>query len=103
MTPVLARELAGRDVTVNAVAPGPTATPLFLEGKSQDLIDRKAAGSPAGRLGAPEDIAQAVAFLAGPAGRHRKGCLECLGTTRPWVRIPPPRRRSKAEGACALC
>ncbi|MDH6224483.1 SDR family oxidoreductase [Streptomyces sp. MJP52] len=67
MTLVLARELRGKDITVNAVAPGPTATPLFTEGKSQEEIDRIAAMNPAERLGTPEDIAEAVAFLAGPA------------------------------------
>ncbi|WP_415936856.1 SDR family oxidoreductase [Streptomyces sp. 039-1] len=73
MTLILARELRGRDVTVNAVAPGPTATPLFLEGKSPELVERIAAVSPLERLGTPEDIAQAVAFLAGPGGRWVNG------------------------------
>ncbi|MFG3144337.1 SDR family oxidoreductase [Streptomyces sp. NPDC048243] len=73
MTLILARELRGRDVTVNAVAPGPTATPLFLEGKSPDLVERIAAVSPLERLGTPEDVAQAVAFLAGPGGRWVNG------------------------------
>ncbi len=67
MTLVLARELRGRDVTVNAVAPGPTATPLFLDGKPQQVIDAIAALAPLERLGTPEDIAETVAFLAGPA------------------------------------
>jgi 3-oxoacyl-[acyl-carrier protein] reductase len=67
MTMVLARELRGRDVTVNAVAPGPTATPLFLDGKDQALIDRLAEQPPLERLGEPEDIAETVAHLAGPA------------------------------------
>ncbi|WP_327407671.1 SDR family oxidoreductase [Streptomyces sp. NBC_01281] len=73
MTLILARELRGRDVTVNAVAPGPTATPLFLEGKSPELVERIAAVSPLERLGTPEDIAQAVAFLTGPGGRWVNG------------------------------
>ncbi|RKE18805.1 SDR family oxidoreductase [Streptomyces sp. TLI_171] len=73
MTLVLARELRGRDVTVNAVAPGPTATPLFLEGKDQDTVDRLAAQSPLERLGAPEDIAELTAFLASPAGHWVNG------------------------------
>ncbi|MFF0187730.1 SDR family oxidoreductase [Streptomyces sp. NPDC005244] len=73
MTLILARELRGRDVTVNAVAPGPTATPLFLEGKSPELVERIAAVSPLERLGTPEDIAKAVAFLAGQGGRWVNG------------------------------
>lgn len=67
LTPALAKELRGRDITVNAVAPGPTATPLFLDGKSQETIDRLADQSPLQRLGTPADVAEAVAFLAGPA------------------------------------
>ncbi|WP_328866520.1 SDR family oxidoreductase [Streptomyces sp. NBC_00304] len=73
MTLILARELRGRDVTVNAVAPGPTATPLFLEGKSPELVERIAAASPLDRLGTSEDIASTVAFLAGPDGRWVNG------------------------------
>ena len=72
MTLILARELRGRDITVNAVAPGPTATALFFDGKSQELIDRIAAEPPLERLGQPEDIAELVAFLAGP-GRWVNG------------------------------
>jgi 3-oxoacyl-[acyl-carrier protein] reductase len=67
MTLILAKEMRGRDVTVNAVAPGPTATPLYFNGKTQDVIDRAKAASPLERLGEPADIAEAVAFLAGPA------------------------------------
>jgi 3-oxoacyl-[acyl-carrier protein] reductase len=73
VTLILARELQGRDITVNTVAPGPTATPLFLEGKPQELIERIAGMNPMGRLGTAEDIAEAVAFLAGPAGRWTNG------------------------------
>ncbi|GGZ04096.1 SDR family oxidoreductase [Streptomyces poonensis] len=67
MTLVLARELRGKDITVNNVAPGPTATPLFLEGKDQAALDNLAKAAPLERIGTPEDIAEAVAFLAGPA------------------------------------
>lgn len=67
MTIILAKEMRGRDVTVNAVAPGPTATPLYFNGKSQEVIDRAKAAAPLERLGEPADIAEAVAFLAGPA------------------------------------
>jgi len=72
MTPILAKELRGRDVTVNAVAPGPTATPLFLDGKPQEAVDQMASMSPLERLGTPEDVAEVVAFLAGP-GRWVNG------------------------------
>jgi 3-oxoacyl-[acyl-carrier protein] reductase len=68
MTSVLAKELRGRGITVNAVAPGPTATGLFLDGKSKEVIERLARLAPLERLGTPEDIAAVVAFLAGPDG-----------------------------------
>ena len=67
-TRVLAKELRGRAITVNAVAPGPTATDLFLDGKPPAVVDQLARMSPLERLGRPEDIANAVAFLAGPDG-----------------------------------
>jgi 3-oxoacyl-[acyl-carrier protein] reductase len=67
MTLILAKEMRGRDVTVNAVAPGPTATPLFLDGKPEAVIDGLRQMTPLERLGEPKDIAEAVAFLAGPA------------------------------------
>ena len=69
LTPILAKELKGRDVTVNAVAPGPVETPLFTEGKTQEQIDGAANAAPLGRLGQPADIADAVAYLAGPSAR----------------------------------
>jgi 3-oxoacyl-[acyl-carrier protein] reductase len=68
MTAILAKELRGRNITVNAVAPGPVATELFLTGKSPELIDRMAKMNPMERLGTPQDIASAVAFLVGPDG-----------------------------------
>jgi 3-oxoacyl-[acyl-carrier protein] reductase len=68
MTGVLVKELRGRGISVNSVAPGPTATDLFLNGKSQEVVDRLAKLAPLERLGQPEDIAAAVAFLASPDG-----------------------------------
>jgi 3-oxoacyl-[acyl-carrier protein] reductase len=73
MTSVLAKELRGREITVNTIAPGPTATDLFLNGKSTELVERLAKLSPLERLGQPEDIAAAVAFLAGPDGAWING------------------------------
>ncbi|MCC3654216.1 SDR family oxidoreductase [Streptomyces sp. S07_1.15] len=73
LTLILARELRGRDITVNTVAPGPTATDLFLEDKTPEQIDRLAKAPPLERLGTPEDIAEVVAFLTGPAGRWVNG------------------------------
>jgi 3-oxoacyl-[acyl-carrier protein] reductase len=67
LTMILARELRGRDITVNAVAPGPTATHLFLDGKDDETIEWMARQPPLERLGTPQDIAEVVAFLAGPA------------------------------------
>lgn len=62
---ILARELRGRDITVNTVGPGPTATDLFLDGKDEATIDRLAKLNPLERLGTPADIAEVVSFLAG--------------------------------------
>jgi 3-oxoacyl-[acyl-carrier protein] reductase len=68
MTAILSKELRGRNITVNAIAPGPVATDLFLTGKSPELVERMAKMSPMERIGTPEDIASVVAFLAGPDG-----------------------------------
>ena len=68
MTAILSKELRGRNITVNAVAPGPTSTDLFLNGKSPELIERLAKMNPLERLGTPADIASVVAFLVGADG-----------------------------------
>ena len=68
LTAILSKELRGRSITVNAVAPGPTATALFLKGKSPELIERLSKANPLERFGTPDDIANTVAFLAGPDG-----------------------------------
>jgi 3-oxoacyl-[acyl-carrier protein] reductase len=65
-TRVFAKELRGRNITVNAVAPGPIATDLFLNGKTQEQIQQFAKMPPLERLGQPTDIAGVVSFLAGP-------------------------------------
>lgn len=73
LTAILAKELRGRSITVNAIAPGPTATDLFLTGKPPEVVDRMSKMSPLERLGTPADIAAAVAFLAGPDGSWING------------------------------
>lgn len=73
MTRVFSKELRGRDITCNAVAPGPVATELFLTGKSDEQVQQIAQSAPLGRLGQPDDIAGVVAFLAGPDGAWVNG------------------------------
>ena len=68
MTNIFAKELRGRNISVNAVAPGPTATDLFLTGKTDEQINHLAKMPPLERLGRPEDIAGVVSFLVGPDG-----------------------------------
>jgi 3-oxoacyl-[acyl-carrier protein] reductase len=68
MSHVLAKEVRGRNITVNNIAPGPTATALFLNGKTPEVIDRLAKMPPLERLGQPDDIAASVSFLAGADG-----------------------------------
>ena len=70
---VLANELRGRGVCVNAIAPGPVATPLFLDGKTANEIADLARAAPLERLGDPEDIARVASFLAGPDGAWVNG------------------------------
>ena len=68
MTNIFAKEMRGKEITVNAIAPGPTATALFLNGKTPETVERLSKAAPLERLGTPEDIAAAVAFLVGPDG-----------------------------------
>lgn len=68
MSYVLAKELRGRHITVNCVAPGPIATELFLRGKSAEQVQQAAKAPPLERLGEPEDVARAVSFLVGEKG-----------------------------------
>ncbi len=73
MVRALSKELAPRGITVNAVAPGPTGTELFYKGKSEELLGMLRKGSPFGRFGEPEEIADVVAFLAGEGSRWVSG------------------------------
>ncbi|MBY4213624.1 SDR family oxidoreductase [Rhodococcus fascians] len=73
ITLILARELRGRDITVNTVAPGPTATDLFMDGKTDDQIEILAKSPPLERLGTPQDIANTVAYLTSPQGHWING------------------------------
>lgn len=63
MTRVLAKDFGQKGIFVNAVAPGPTATDMFLTGKSPQLVDTLAGLSPHNRIATPEDIADAIAYL----------------------------------------
>jgi 3-oxoacyl-[acyl-carrier protein] reductase len=73
MSAILSKELRGKDIAVNCVAPGPTETDLFTKGKSQEFIDKLASMSPMERLGQPEDIANVVNFLASDQGHWVNG------------------------------
>ncbi|MEB2488242.1 SDR family oxidoreductase [Burkholderia multivorans] len=73
LTQVLAQDMRGRAIRVNAVAPGPVATELFLRGKGPEQIERLAKMNPLERIGQPDDIAGVVAFLAGPDGAWING------------------------------
>lgn len=68
LTGILAKEMRGRNIAVNAVAPGPVATEMLLAGRTPEMLDMFAKGAPMERLGMPDDIARLVAFLAGPDG-----------------------------------
>ena len=72
-TNIFAKELRSKGISVMAVAPGPTATELFLDGKPAELVERLAKAAPLERLGTPEDIANTVAFLVGPEGEWLNG------------------------------
>lgn len=72
-TNILAKELRGRNITVNAIAPGPTATDLFYQGKSEELVEKFAKQAPLERLGQPDYLASAVAFLVSPEGSWVNG------------------------------
>lgn len=73
MSRVFSKELRGRRITCNVVAPGPVATELFLDGKTPEQIEHMAKMPPLERLGQPDDIAGVVSFLAGPDGAWVNG------------------------------
>lgn len=72
-TRVYAKELRGRRITVNCVAPGPIETDFFLDGKTKEQVAQFSKMPPLERLGQPEDVANVVAFLAGPDGAWING------------------------------
>lgn len=73
LTAIMAKEMRGRNITVNTIAPGPTATDLFLNGKTEELVEKMSKNSPLERLGTPEEIASTVAFLVGTDGAWVNG------------------------------
>ena len=80
LSAALARELSGRDITVNCLSPGPIATSLFVQRTPRLARDELAARTPLGRIGTPADVASVVSFLAGPHGRWVNGqTIRCAG------------------------
>ena len=73
MTKVLSKDLARKDISVNAVAPGPTSTELFLRGKSEQMLNNIASLNPHNRIGTPEEIADAIVFFSSPESRWVSG------------------------------
>ncbi|XP_010528731.1 PREDICTED: short-chain type dehydrogenase/reductase [Tarenaya hassleriana] len=73
MVKVLAKELKGKGITANCVAPGPVATDMFFAGKSDETVKRMAEACPLGRIGEPKDVAEIVGFLAGDSGEWING------------------------------
>ena len=73
MTKILAKELKGSGITVNAVAPGPIATEMFYAGKTEEMVQRAIDESPLKRLGKVEDVAPVVGFLVSDGGEWVNG------------------------------
>ncbi|KAI3523199.1 hypothetical protein L1887_01257 [Cichorium endivia] len=73
MVKILAKELKGTRITANCVAPGPIATDMFYEGKTEEMVNKYIEESPLVRLGVPEDVAPLVGFLASDAGEWING------------------------------
>ena len=73
MTRVLSKDLGRKGILVNAVAPGPTGTELFFKGKPEPLLKAIAGMNPQNRIGTPEEIAEAIAFMCGEGSRWIAG------------------------------
>lgn len=73
MMRVMAKDLGRKGIRVNAVAPGPTGTELFYDGKSEALLKQLAGISPFNKLGEPDEIADAIAFLSSNDSRWVTG------------------------------
>lgn len=73
MVRIMSKDLARKGVCVNAIAPGPTGTDLFLKGKSEQVLKMIAGASPMNRIGEPDEIADAFAFLASNDSRWVTG------------------------------
>lgn len=65
MVRILAKDLGTKGINVNCISPGPTATELFYQGKSEELVSRIASQTPSNRIGKPEEIAKAIAYFSG--------------------------------------
>ncbi|KAH7571736.1 hypothetical protein JRO89_XS04G0127400 [Xanthoceras sorbifolium] len=73
MVKILAKELKGTGITANCVAPGPIATDMFLDGKTEEMVKKVIDECPHGRLGQTEDVAPVVGFLATDASEWVNG------------------------------
>lgn len=73
MVKIMSKDLARKEISVNGIAPGPTGTDLFYKGKSEQLLKTIASFSPHNRIGAPDEIADAVVFLSGEGSRWITG------------------------------
>jgi 3-oxoacyl-[acyl-carrier protein] reductase len=74
MTKVWARELGPHNIRVNAVAPGPIATEM-IKSMPEKILDRFRARTPLGKLGQPQDVANAYLFLASEEASHISGTV----------------------------
>jgi len=75
LTRIMALELAAENILVNAVSPGPIGTDYYLQRlqREPELLEQRLAAVPAKRLGTPEEIAEAVVFLASTQATYIQG------------------------------